>query len=120
MLSLSRQHAAAASEVEKSSWLDAGQALLANNTPMTTYPSTGPYLSLLLIALAGLLLSTLLLRSNRTTAIVGLLASGCDLAYGLTFAIAPSLQVVWIASGGAFWMIWHVLVGRVLLQRLKE
>ena len=52
--------------------------------------------------------------------IVGLLASGCDLAYGLTFAFAPSLQVIWLASGGLFWMIWHLLVGQILFKISKE
>jgi hypothetical protein len=61
-----------------------------------------------------------MLRSNRASAIVGLLASGCDLAYCLTFAFAPSLQVVWLASGGLFWMIWHLLVARILFKLSKE
>ncbi len=68
-----------------------------------------------------LLLSLLLLAPHRTTAIFGLLASGCDLAYCLTFLLAPSLQVVWLASGGLFWMIWHLLIARMLLRnRLKS
>ena len=120
MLSLSQQYATAASEAQKSALLAAGQSLLVTLNPLATWPATGTYVSLLLIALAGLLFSIILLPSNRATAILGLLASGCDLAYCLTFAIAPSLQVVWLASGGLFWMIWHLLVGRILLQRSKE
>jgi hypothetical protein len=120
MLSLSQQYATAASAAQKSALLAAGQALLVTLDPLATWPTTGTYVSLLLIALAGLLFSIMMLPSNRTTAIFGLLASGCDLAYCLTFAIAPSLQVVWLASGGLFYMIWHLLIARSLLKRSKE
>jgi hypothetical protein len=120
MLSLSQQYAQAASEVQKSALLAAGQSLLVTLDPLVTWPATGTYVSLLFIALAGLLFSIIMLRSNRASAIVGLLASGCDLAYCLTFAFAPSLQVVWLASGGLFWMIWHLLVARILFKLSKE
>jgi hypothetical protein len=46
--------------------------------------------------------SSLLLPSNRATAIVGLLAAGCDLAYCLTFPISPILQAILMSFGGAF------------------
>lgn len=121
MLSLSQQYATATSETQKTALLTAaGQAVLANNNPVTPFPETGPYMSLLLIALAGLLFSSLILRSHRVTAIFGLLASGCDLAYCLTFVFGPILQAIFLASGGLFWMIWHILVGWMLLQRSKE
>lgn len=120
MLSLSQQYAAATSAAQKASLLDAGQAVLASNNPLVTFPGTGAYVSLLLIAVAGLLYSLLLLAPHRTTAIFGLLASGCDLAYCLTFLLAPSLQVVWLASGGLFWMIWHLLIARMLLKLARE
>jgi hypothetical protein len=120
MLSLSQQYAATTSEAQKTALLAAGQAVLAHNNPLTSFPETGPYMSLLLIALAGLLFSGLLLRSHRATAIVGLIASGCDLAYCLTFVFGPILQTVFLASGGLFWMIWHILIGRILLLHSKE
>jgi hypothetical protein len=117
MLSLSQRYAAATAEVEKSILVTAGQSLLATNSPGAATPATGMYISLLLIALAGLLFSLSLWRSNRAAAILGLLASGCDLLYCLTFAFAPSLQVMLLASAGAFWMIWHLLVARILIKR---
>jgi hypothetical protein len=120
MLSLSQQYAVAVSEAQKATLLTAGQALLATNDPLATFPGTGAYMSVLLIALAGLLFSLVMLRSNRVTAIVGLLASGCDLAYCLTVAFAPSLRAVWLASGGLFWMIWHLLTARILFKCAKE
>lgn len=120
MLSLSQQYATATSETQKTAFLTAGQAVLAGNNPLATFPETGPYMSLLLIALAGLLFSSLMLHSHRITAIIGLLASGCDLTYCLTFAFGPVLQTVFLASGGLFWMIWHILVGRMLFRHSKE
>jgi hypothetical protein len=119
MLSLSHQYAAASSEAQRTALLSAGQTLLALNGPLTNFPGTGAVLTWLLIALAGLSFSSLLLSSNRATAIIGLLASGCDLAFCLTFALLPSLQAVWMSLGGAFWMIWHLLVARILYQHAK-
>lgn len=119
MLSLSQQYAAS-TEAQKASLLTAGQALLAFNNPMTTFPGTGTYLTWLLVALAGLVFSSLLLRSNRAAAIFGLLAAGCDLLFCLTFAVSPALQIILMSFGGAFWMIWHLLVARLLFQHSKE
>jgi hypothetical protein len=116
MLSLSHQYAAATSVEQQAALLTGGQALLAGRDPLAIFPGTGWYVSLLLIALAGMLFSLVMLRSYRKTAVVGMLASGCDLAYCLTFTILPGMHAVWIASAGLFWMIWHLLVGRVLLR----
>ncbi len=108
MMSLSQQYAAATGEAQRASLLAAGQALLASSGAMAYFPGTGTYMSYLLIALAGVLLAGQLLPTHRVTAVFGLLAGGCDLAYCLTFALSPGLQVLFMASGGAFWMIWHL------------
>ena len=120
MLSLSRQVAAATSAAAQAALLAAGQTVLATHDPLAVYPATGAYVSLLLIAVAGLLFSVSMLRANRATAVVGLLATGCDLAYCLTVFSAPALRVLLLAAGGLFLMIWHLLVARVLLKRSQE
>ena len=120
MMSLSQQYVIATSEAQRASLLDAGQALLAMNGAMANFPGTGTYMSYLLIALAELTFAGLLLHTHRVTAIVGLLAASCDLAYCLTFAFSPGLQVLFMASGGAFWMLWHLLVARILFQQWKS
>lgn len=120
MMSLCQQYAAASDEAQRVSLLAAGQALLAMSGAMASFPGTGAYMSYLLIALAELALAVLLLPTHRSTAIVGLLAGGCDLAYCLTFALSPGLQVLFMASGGAFWMLWHLLVTRILWKLDKE
>lgn len=120
MMSLSQQYAAATGEAQRASLLAAGQVLLAANGAMANFPGTGTYISYLLIALAGVSFASLLLPSNRATAIVGLLAGGCDLAYCLTFALLPAWQVLFMACGGLFWMIWHLLITRILFKLSRE
>lgn len=121
MLSLSQQSAEATSAAPKTAFLSAGQALLTTHNPLAVIPSTGPYLSLLLIALAAFLFSMLLLPSHRATASLGLLASGCDLTYCLTVFWFPNQPIyLFLAAAGLFWMLWHLLVARVLLKLSKE
>jgi hypothetical protein len=117
MMSLSQQYAAASSEAQQTALLAAGQALSAMSGAMANFPGAGTYMSYLLIALAGLAFAVMLLPIGRAIAIVGLLAAGCDLAYCLTFALSPALQVLFMASGGAFWMTRHLFVARLLFQR---
>jgi hypothetical protein len=120
MFSLSQQYAAATSAAQQAALRAAGQAVLATHDPLAVYPAAGAYVSLLLVALAGLLFSVIMLRSHRAAGIVGLLASGCDLAYCLTIFSAPSLRAFLLAAGGPFWMIWHLLVAWILLKRSRE
>ena len=123
MWSLSQQHAAATSESQRAALLTAGQAVLAFHDPLAVYPNTALYLSLLLVAVAGLLFSIAMLHGHsfgRTTALVGLVASGCDLGYCLTVPFAPFLRAWLLAAGGLMWMIWHLMVARRLLQLARE
>lgn len=120
MVSLSQRYAAATSAAQKANLLTAGQFVLAVNDPLAAMPGTGALVSLLLVALAGLFFS-FMLSSHRGTAILGLLASGCDLAYCLVFPLTPIAPVyLLLAAAGLFWMLWHFLVARVLWQSAKE
>ena len=120
MLSLSQRYAAVTSTAQRADLLAAGQVTLVGNG-LSAIPGTEALVSLLLVALAGLLFSLLLLPSHRGTAILGLLASGCDLAYCLVFPLTPIAPVyLFLAAAGLFWMLWHLLVARVLFQRWKE
>jgi hypothetical protein len=120
MLSLSNECATATSDAQKSALATAGQVLLVD----ITRPSTGIYVSFLLIALAGMLTSIVMLRSevfSKATAWFGILASGLDLIYCLVFPFLPasSTEVAalsTIPAAGLFWMLWHILVGWRLLQ----
>ncbi len=129
MLSLSEQYAAATTEAQRTLSLAAGQALLAiNRFSMGSHPGSGGYISLLLIAVAGLITSIVMLHSNafnRATAYVGILASALDLAYCIAFVFVPTggngtLALYFIPAAGLFLMIWHILVGWRLYQLGNE
>ena len=121
MLSLSNQYTAASTETEKNILLAAGQAMLAINrfSNAGAQPGSGCYLSLLLIALAGMITSVIMLRSglfSPATGVIGILANGLDLVYCLVFAFAPMLDsqllaVIFIPAAGFFLMIWHIMTG---------
>lgn len=126
MLSLSGQYAAATTETQRAALLGAGDALLALGrfTAPGSHPGSGGYVSLLLVALAGLIASAVMIRSerfNRVTAYVGILAGTLDLAYCVAFAFVPAidretLALLFIPAAGLLWVIWHILVGWRLCQ----
>lgn len=121
MLSLSDQYAAATAKTQRTALLGAGQAMLALNrfSAPGAHPGAAGYISLLLVAVAGILISAVMLRSaafNRVTAYVGILAGALDVAYCITYAFVPSLDsellaLLFIPAAGLFLMIWHIMVG---------
>lgn len=113
MLSLSNQYATATTEAQKSMLQAAGQSMLTINQ------GTGVYISLLLLAVAGLLVSVVMLNSRifgKKTAYLGILASALDLTYCITFALVPELDAVLLSGAGLCLMIWHIVVGRKLYK----
>jgi hypothetical protein len=126
MLSLSDQYAAATTDAQRIMLLAAGQAMLAMNrfSNPGAHPGAGGYMSLLLIAVAGMITSVVMLRSavfNRATAYVGILASAFDLAYCVAYVFVPAvdselLAVCFIPAAGLLLMIWHIMVGWRLYQ----
>jgi hypothetical protein len=121
MLSLSDQYAGATTESQRNVLLSAGEALLAASrfSSPGAHPGTGGYISLLLIAISGMIYSLAMFRSGafkRTTAIVGMLANGLDLAYCVSFVFLPMVEtgilaVIFIPAAGLLFMIWHIMVG---------
>ena len=74
MLTLSNQYASATTDAQRSVLLAAGQAALASGyNPGALYQSAGFYLSLMFMALATLIMSVVMLRSNfgKITGYVG-------------------------------------------------
>lgn len=124
MLSLSNQYASAATDTQRSVMLTAGQAVLAKGVPGADYQGAGGLTSLFLIAVAGLIISVVMLRSkifNRATAYVGITASVFDLTYlvGVTFVSAKDFflwSILFIGGAGLLLMIWHLLIGIKLYQ----
>jgi len=119
MLSLSNQYAAATTDAQRSMFLAAGQALLANTNQRVV---GGFNVGLFLVSVAGLIVSFIMLWSNsfsRLTAYVGILANVLSLADYLREALMPSVSVVAllvILPNALFLGIWFVLVGRRLYK----
>jgi hypothetical protein len=100
--------------------LAAGEALLAINNPGVIHQGTGVYMSLLLVTLAGLIISMVMLRSavfDKTIAYVGILANGLGLGYFIALAVAPAVYVLFPVISAPFRVIWYVLIARRLLRR---
>lgn len=126
LLSLSEQWPSAQTKAERNQLLGSGEALLALNrfSAPGVHPGSGGYLSLLLVALAGMISSAVMLGTGffpRTTAYIGLLAGGLDLIYCLAYLVLPGvegglLSVMFIPAAGLCWFLWHILVGWRLLR----
>lgn len=128
MLSLSNQYFSATTDTQRSILLAAGQAVLASGIyPQALYHSTSFYMSLLLVAIAGLIMSIVMLQSNvfdKATACIGIVACALDLIYLIGLVFVPQtdvylLGVICIASAGLLLMIWHLLIG-IKLYKLGQ
>jgi hypothetical protein len=108
MLSLSEGYAVATTEAQRSTFLAAGQAMIA------TYQGTSFHVSYVLGSVAGIIIGAVMLRSDnfsRVTAYAGIL--GNVIGFGLYVPmIGLFLSVV---SGPVLW-IWYILLARRLFQ----
>jgi hypothetical protein len=108
MLLLSNGYAAAATDADRSTYLAAGQAMLA------TYGGTAYHVSLILGSVALILISAVMLRSRMFGTVApwtGILGNGLALGFyvpvvGLWLLIASVLPL----------LVWQLLIGRRLLQ----
>ncbi len=126
LLALSNQFAAAESDTLHAQLLASGQALLSLNrfSNPGADPGSGGYVSLLLIAFAGMCVSIAMLRSDifrKPVGFLGILANALDLAYCLAYPLVPSssverLAILFIPAAGLLLMLWHGLVGWRLFQ----
>ncbi len=122
MLSLSNQYLAATNEAQKSIILAAGQALMVN----TGQRAVGGFnMGLLLISFAGIIMSTIMLKSNNfgnKTAYLGILTFIISLAEYLRMILIPSeltlLLIIAILSG-ILLLIWLIMVGRSLIKLIN-
>lgn len=119
MLLLSNQYMIATTEAQKSLLLAAGQAMLIN----TGQRAFGGFnTGLMLISIAGIILSVVMLDSNnfsRKTAYMGILAFAISLAEYVRMIIFPSeltLLLIIAVMSGIFLLIWLIMVGRSLIM----
>jgi hypothetical protein len=118
LLSLSDQYATATTGAQRSLIEAAGQAMLADQVGV----GTGTYMAFFLMGVAGLIISTVMLRSaifSKVTASVGILAYVIILAYyiGLVFVSIPlAIGVLLFSASGLLSLLWFILIGRRLLM----
>ncbi len=118
MLSLSDQYAVANTAAQKSVFVAAGQALLANTNQRTV---GGFNMGLFLVSIAGLTVSTVMLRSqffSRRTACAGIAANALSLIDYLRQALtsAEIVAVLVILPNAILLVIWYVLIFRRLYR----
>lgn len=119
MLSLSDQYAAATTDAQRSQFLAAGQAMLANTNQRAV---EGFNMGFFLVSVAGLIVSAVMLRSNtfsKVTAYVGILANALSLAdyFRLAFVPAAVLLLLFLAMASCLLLlIWYILIARRLYQ----
>ena len=122
MLALSERYAAAATDLQRSAYLSAGEALLAINNLDSIYQGTGIYLSLFLVLLAGLIISIVMLKSDifsKATAVVGILANGIGLSYFITLVFFPAIYWIPHPISAPFRVIWYFLIALRLFKLAK-
>jgi hypothetical protein len=108
MYSLSGQYAAATTELQRSLFLAAGQAMLA------AYSGTAYHLSLILGSLALVIICIVMLQSkifSKATAYMGILAN--VLALGL---YVPKIGIYILLFSIIFLWVWYVLITRKFFQ----
>jgi Domain of unknown function (DUF4386) len=113
MLYLSDQYAAATTDAQRAQFLAAGQGMLAVGH------GTGLYMAFILMAVAGLIVSTVMLRSKifgKVIAYVGILANALQLADFVRLAFVPALGAILIVIAGVLSLIWYILVARRLFM----
>jgi len=115
-LYLSQQYAAVTSDAQRSIYLAAGEALLANEH------GTGMYISLFLVLLAGLIISIIMLQSdifNNVTAWTGILANIFGLAYFIALVFAPTVSWLPPTISAPFRITWYVMIAIKLFKLAK-
>jgi hypothetical protein len=115
-LYLSQQFQAATSEAQRSIYLGAGEALLAN------IRGTGWYVSLFLIYLAGLIISVVMFQSNvfnKATAWTGILANSFGLLLFPALIFTPAIAWLPPSLSAPFRVIWYVLIAITLFKLAK-
>jgi hypothetical protein len=115
MISLSQKYVAATTEATRTQFLAAGEAILATDI----WHGTGAIMGGILVQSGAVLISVVMLRSSvfsRTTAYLGILMHGLDLARIVLGLFLPASGIVMMALAGPLYPVWFFLVGRGLLK----
>jgi hypothetical protein len=122
MLSFSSQYAAATTDAQRSFLLAAGQGALAG---LAQGSGAGVYVAFTFNALAGLIISGVMLHSKvfgNITAAVGILGNVLELGPpgvlvpASFYSVFVSVEVVLVGIGGVLLVVWYLLIARRLFQ----
>jgi hypothetical protein len=119
LLPLSDLHAAATSEAQRAMYLTAGETLsqVSTATPQTV--------GFLFMALAGLIISVVILRSGafgdapalgRAAGYVGIVGFVAALANYIGWIVAPSIAALLVPINGLLWLIWWLIMSAGLFR----
>jgi hypothetical protein len=119
MFFLSQQYTEATTEVQRTLLLTAGDVLLVTNHPEAPYQATGVYLGLILVLIAGLLISIVMLQSElfgKVAAVCGILANSLALLGFVALMFGPNISWLPPTLAAPFRMIWYVLIAVKLFK----
>jgi hypothetical protein len=119
LLPLSDKFAAATSDAARSQLLAAGEALMAADI----WHSTGAILGGVLLQSGAVLISVAMLRGNvfsKTTAWLGIVMHGLDLAHIVGGLFLPISGVILMSIAGPLYPIWFILIGIRLLKLASD
>ena len=116
MLPLSDLYAAATTDAQRTLYLTAGETLshVSTATPQT--------LGFLFMAVAGLIISFVILRSRffgRGVGYVGVVGFVVALANYISWLIAPSVAAILMPLNGLLWLLWWIMVSVGLFKLAK-
>jgi len=108
MLSLSNRYAEAATEVDRSALLGAGEAML------TTFQGTAFHINYILAQTAGITIGAVMLRTTIFSRRIGyLMIGGNALGFGL---YVPAVGLALSAFSGVILWVWFILIARRFFQ----
>jgi len=119
MIPLSDKFAAATSDTARNQLLAAGEALLAADI----WHSTSAILGGVLLQCGAVLISVVMLRGNlfsKTTAWLGIVMHGLDLAHIVGGLLFPVAGFVLLSIAGPLYPVWFILVGLRLLRLARK
>jgi hypothetical protein len=118
MFALSRQYMVAITEAQKSIFIAAGQAALAQGADLTP----GVFMGFFFTEAAGIVMAIVMLQSgifSKLTAWVGILALGSMLIFNTLAAFLPAnydVAMMFATLGGPLSMAYYILIARRLFQ----
>jgi hypothetical protein len=115
LLHLSQQYSAATNEARKAMLLAAGEAAIASDM----WHGSAAIIGGILLQAGCVWISAVMLDGcvfTKTTAYIGLVMPGLDLAHGLIGLVTPWARAILLMIAGPLYLVWFPLIARRLFQ----